>query len=329
MQDVNAERTDSRPTVYVTRTLPDAVEDRLRRDYDPRLNSTDALPTPADVIRDSRGAQALLPCPTDKIAADTIEQLDSSIRIISTFSVGYEHIDVEAARKRGIVVTNTPDVLTDATADIAMLLILGSARRVHEGQGLIYERTWGAWAPTGMRGIHVTGCRLGILGMGRIGQAVAKRAAGFDLEVFYHNRTQLAPELEYGATYCAELDELLKVSDILSIHCPSTPETIRILNAETISLLPDGAIVVNTARGNVVDDDALIDALKRRKLFSAGLDVFDGEPNIHPGYRDLPNVFLLPHLGSATRATRDAMGFRAVDNLDAYFAGNEPPDRVV
>jgi lactate dehydrogenase-like 2-hydroxyacid dehydrogenase len=318
----------SKPVVFVTRQLPDAVEERLKRDFSPRLNADDHLPGPDEVVEGCKGADALIPCPTDKITADVINRLDDSLKVIATFSVGHEHIDVNAARERGITVTNTPDVLTDATADIAMLLLLGAARRAYEGERMVRESTWGAWAPTAMRGVQVTGNRLGILGMGRIGQAMARRAAGFEMEVHYHNRSKLSQHLEFGATFHADLDSLLGVSDMLSIHCPSTPDTLKIINAERLAKLPDGAIVVNTARGNVVDDDALIAALKSGKLFAAGLDVFDGEPNIHPGYRELTNAFLLPHLGSATVATRDAMGFRAVDNLDAFFAGQEPLDRV-
>ncbi len=318
----------TKPKVFVTRRLPANVEARLTRDYEPRLNADDHLPGPDEVVEGCRGADALLPCPTDKITADVIERLDDSVKVIATFSVGYEHIDVAAAKKRGIAVTNTPDVLTDATADIAMLLILGAARRASEGETMVRQATWGAWAPTGMLGVQVTGNRLGILGMGRIGQAVARRAAGFEMEVHYHNRSKLPAAQEHGAVFHAELDGFLAVSDILSIHCPSTAETRKLLNAERIARLPDGAIVVNTARGNVVDDEALIAALKSGKLFAAGIDVFDGEPDIHPGYRGLVNAFLLPHLGSATVATRDGMGNRAVDNLDAFFAGKAPPDRV-
>ena len=257
-----------RPVVFVTRRLPEAVEERLRRGYAPRLNVDDRPPTADGIVEGCRGADALVPCPADGIGADVIARLDDSVKAIATFSVGYEHIDVAAARARGVVVANTPDVLTDATADIAMLLILGAAQRAHEGERMVREATWGAWAPTGMRGVHVTGARLGVLGMGRIGRAVARRAAGFDMEVHYHNRSRLPPELEAGATFHPALDGLLTVSDILSIHCPSTPETLKLLNAERIARLPDGAIVVNTARGDTVDDEALIAALESGKLFA-------------------------------------------------------------
>lgn len=318
-----------KPRVLVTRRLPDNVETRLKNDYRPDLNPDDQLYPGDELVARSTGADAILPCPTDKMTADVINGLDDSVKVIATFSVGHEHIDSQAAAARGITVTNTPDVLTDATAEIAMLLILGAARRAAEGERMIYDQTWGAWAPTGMRGIEVTGNRIGILGMGRIGQALAERARGFGMDVHYHNRSRLPADKEKGATFHDDLDSLLAVSNILSVHCPSSPETIKLINAERLAKLPDDAIVVNTARGNVVDDEDLIAALKSGKLFAAGLDVYDGEPNIHPGYRELKNAFLLPHLGSATRETRDAMGFRALDNLDAFFAGKEPPDRVV
>ena len=247
---------------------------------------------------------------------------------MATFSVGHEHIDLAACKKRGIAVGNTPDVLTDATADIALLLMLGAARRAYEGERLVREATWGAWGPTSMLGTHVTGKRLGIYGMGRIGQAVAKRARAFDMQIHYHNRTRLAPELEQGAVFHAVAEDILPYSDFLSINAPSSPDTNGFLNAKRIALLPDGAIVVNTARGPLVDDEALIAALKSGKLAGAGLDVFTGEPKIHPGYRPLQNTFLLPHLGSATVETRNAMGFKALDNLDAFFAGRPLPARV-
>ena len=316
------------PTVLVTRKLPEAVHERLTRDYEARLNDADRLYSGEEIARLAEGCDGLLPCPTDRLTKAVIDGLPPSIRIISTFSVGYEHIDVGAAKARGIIITNTPDVLTDATADIALLLMLGAARRAHEGERMVREATWSSWAPTGMIGTHMTGKRLGILGMGRIGRAVAKRARGFDMEIHYTNRRRLPPEQEQGALFHETAEEMFPNSDFLSINCPATAETHHFLNAERIRLLPKGAIVVNTARGTIVDDEALIAALKSGHLAAAGLDVYEGEPKINPGYRPLANTFLLPHLGSATVETRNAMGFRALDNLDAFFAGRTPPDRV-
>lgn len=317
-----------KPVVFVTRKLPEAVHERLRRGYEPRLNLSDRLYSGEELARVSEGADALLPCPTDKLTAAVIQQLPGSIKIIATFSVGYEHIDTAAAKARGMIVTNTPDVLTDATADITLLLLLGAARRAYEGERMVREATWSSWAPTGMLGTHITGKRLAIFGMGRIGQAVAKRARGFDMEIYYSNRRRLKPDQEQGAAFYQSPEEMLPHCDFLSINCPASAQTHHWLNANRIKLLPRGAIVVNTARGTTVDDDALIAALKSGHIAAAGLDVFENEPNINPNYRPLPNTFLLPHLGSATIETRNAMGFRALDNLDAYFAGRTPPDRV-
>jgi lactate dehydrogenase-like 2-hydroxyacid dehydrogenase len=319
---------NGRPTVLVTRKLPDAVTARLHRDYDARLNPDDHLYDGEEILRRAEAADALLVCPTDRMTADLLARLPASVRAIATFSVGHEHIDLAAARRRGLVVTNTPDVLTDATADIAILLMLGAARRAHEGERMIREGTWRSWGPTYMLGLHMTGKRLGILGMGRIGQAVAKRARAFDMIIHYANRTRLPPARENGALFHADAEEMLPHCDFLSINCPATPETHHFVNARRIAKLPDGAIVVNTARGGIVDDEALIAALESGKLAAAGLDVYEGEPDIHPGYRTLPNTFLLPHFGSATIETRNAMGFKCLDNLDTFFAGREPPDRV-
>jgi lactate dehydrogenase-like 2-hydroxyacid dehydrogenase len=319
----------NRPVVLVTRKLPAAVEARLARNYDSRFNPDDRVYSADELIALAEGAQAIIPTHTEKLNADVIGRLPACVRAICSFSVGFDHIDLQAAKQRGILVTNTPDVLSDATAEIAMLLLLGAARRAHEGEQLIRTRTWHEWSPTYRLGIQVTGKRLGILGMGRVGQAMARRARGFDMQIHYHNRRRLTPELEAGATFHDTVEGLLPHCEFLSIHCPATPETHHLLNTQRIALLPDGAVVVNTARGAVVDDDALIDALRSGKLFAAGLDVFNNEPDIHPGYNDLPNAFLLPHIGSATRETRDAMGFRALDNLDAIFAGQEPGDRLV
>jgi lactate dehydrogenase-like 2-hydroxyacid dehydrogenase len=315
--------------VVVTRKLPRAVEARLERDYDARFNKEDKVYTSEELIDLAAGADAIIPCHTEKLTAEVIQRLPDSIRAICSFSVGYDHIDLAAAKARGITVTNTPEVLSDATAEIAMLLMLGAARRAYEGEHQIRTETWADWSATYQLGIQVTGKRLGILGSGRVGQIMAKRARGFDMEIHYYNRSRLPADLEAGAIYHESVEELLPHCDFLSIHCPATPETHHLINAERIALLPDGAIVVNTARGAVVDDAALIEALRSGKLFAAGLDVFNNEPNIDPRYKELANTFLLPHIGSATRETRDAMGFRALDNLDAVISGGEPRDRLV
>jgi len=314
--------------VLVTRKLPQAVEARLARDYDARFNKQDTVYNSKQIIDLAAGADAIIPCHTEKLTAEVIQQLPDSIRAICSFSVGYDHIDLDAAKARGIIVTNTPEVLSDATAEIAMLCLLGAARRAYEGEREIRTETWADWSATYQLGIQVTGKRLGILGAGRVGQIMAKRARGFDMEIHYYNRNRLPAELEAGAIYHESVEALLPHCDFLSIHCPATPETHHLINAERIALLPDGAIVVNTARGAVIDDNALIDALRSGKLFAAGLDVFNNEPNIDPRYKELPNTFLLPHIGSATRETRDAMGFRALDNLDAIVSGGEPRDRL-
>ena len=319
----------NKPVIFVTRNLPEAVTQRLKASYEARLNPGDGVLTAEQVLKGAEGADALLVTPTDKMTAELIGKLPASIRMIATFSVGYEHIDVNAAKARGLPVSNTPDVLTDATADIALLLMLGAARRAYEGERAVRDATWKSWSTTYMLGTHMTGKRLGVFGMGRIGQAVAKRARAFDMQIHYYNRRRLPEHMEQGAIYHASADEMLPVCDFLSINAPGGPETYHWLNAERISRLPDKAIVVNTSRGGLVDDTALIAALRSGKLFAAGLDVFEGEPNINPEYRSLSNVFLLPHLGSATIDTRNAMGFKALDNLDAFFQGRELPDRVV
>lgn len=317
-----------KPVVLVTRRLPLAVEQRLQRDYDAHLNADDELYSSDRLLALAAAADAIIPCHTESLNAEVIARLPESVRAICSFSVGYDHIDLAAAKARGITVTNTPDVLSNATAEIAMLLMLGAARRAHEGARMLRTDTWADWSAIGQLGVEVTGKRLGIIGMGRVGQVMARRARGFDMEIHYYNRHRLSAEIEAGAIYHADLSDLLPHCQFLSVHCPATPDTRQLLNAERIALLPDGAVVVNTARGAVVDDDALIMALQSGKLFAAGLDVFNGEPDIDPRYRDLDNTFLLPHIGSATQETRDAMGFRALDNLDAIIAGREPRDRL-
>lgn len=317
-----------RPVLFVTRKLPDAVEARAARDYDVRLNADDSQYDADALISNSEDVDAILVCSTEKFTADVIGRLSSRVRAIATFSVGYEHIDINAAKARGLIVTNTPDVLTDATADIALLCLLGAARRQHESTAMLRENQWGRWDATSLLGVHMTGKRLGVLGMGRIGRAVAKRARAFDMEIHYNNRSRLAPDLEQGAIFHENPEDMLPHSEFLSINCPSTPETHHFLNAERIALLPDGAVVANTARGDIVDDKALIAAAASGKISGVGLDVYEGEPTFDQGYLTLSNAFLLPHIGSATVDTRDAMGFRALDNLDAVFAGTEPRDKL-
>ncbi len=317
-----------KPVVLATRRFPDDVTVRLDRDYQARLNPEDRLYDAEALIAAAAGAEAIMTCSTEKYSAAVIERLPDGVRALATFSVGTEHIDLDAARARGLVVTNTPDVLTDATADITLLCLLGAARRAFEGQSMLRAGQWHGWTTTQLLGTHFTGKRLGILGMGRIGQAVARRARAFDMTIHYANRRRLPPELEAGAIYHADPEEMLGQIDFLSINCPASPETHHFLDAARIARLPDGAVVVNTARGQIVDDAALIAALESGKLGAAGLDVFEGEPDLDPGYLDLPNAFLLPHMGSATVETRNAMGFKCLDNLDALFAGREPPDRV-
>jgi len=315
-----------KPTVFVTRKLPLAVEDRLQRDYQARLNPDDQLYSRDEIIARARGAQAILPCHTEHFPADVVRRLPDEVKIIANFSVGYDHVDLEAARARGIVVTNTPDVLSDATAELTMMLMIGAARRAGEGEKLVRERLWKDWSPAFMVGTQVTGKRLGILGMGRVGRVVARRARGFDMQIHYHDLRPL-PSTEAG-TYHDTLDDMLPYCDFLSLHCNVTPATRGLIDARRLALLPDGAILINAARGALVDDDALVQALQSGKLRAAGIDAYNNEPNVDPRLTALPNTFLMPHIGSATRETRDAMGFRALDNLDAFFAGREPGDRV-
>ena len=316
------------PKILVTRHLPTPVEARLSEQFDVVLNNDDRLLSNEQIISALKGFDGLLAAPTDNCDAHFIAALPESVKILATFSVGYDHIDIPAAEKTGLTVTNTPDVLTDATADLAILLMLGAARGAYWGDKMVRDQNWKTWSPTHPLGIDVTGRRLGILGMGRIGRAVAKRARAFDMKIHYHNRSKLPDDQACGAEYHTSLQELAPHCDFLSIHCGSTPQTRGSLNQEIIKALPDGAVVINTARGDIVNDDALINALQSGKVAAAGLDVFNNEPDIDPRYRTLDNVFLLPHLGSATPQTRIAMGMRAVDNLEQFFAGRTPRDQI-
>jgi lactate dehydrogenase-like 2-hydroxyacid dehydrogenase len=316
-------------TLVISRRLPAPVEQRAAKDYSARLNADDEPYTADRLLALAAGADGLLVCPGNTVDAALIARLPDTVKIVATYSVGYDHIDVQAAAKRGLVITNTPEVLTDATADTAILLMLAAARRAGEGERVIRAGQWDGWKPTQLLGTHITGKRLGILGMGRIGQAVARRARGFDMTIHYSDIRRLQPAQEQGAIYHADPDALLGQVDVLTLHMPGGADTARFLNAARLARLPKGAIVVNSARGTLVDDDALIAALKSGHIAAAGLDVFANEPKLHAGYLGLENVVLLPHLGSATVETRNAMGYRALDNLDAFFAGKTPPDKVV
>ncbi len=318
----------AKPKLLISRKLRPHVEARAARDYNVVLNPDDNVFTSDELISKCRTVDAVLPCHSEHFSADVINAIGSGLKIIANHSVGTDHVDLAAAKCAGIVVTNTPDVLSDATAEIAILCMLGAARRGAEGDALVRSGQWAFWSPAFMVGRQITGKRFGVLGMGRVGQVTAERARGFGMEIHYHNRRRLPAHLEKGANFHDTLDSLLASSDVLSLHCPSTPENIGIINARTLGQLPDGAIVVNTARGALIDETALVDALTSGKLFSAGLDVFQTEPGGNPVLSSLNNVFLLPHIGSATEETRDAMGFRALDNLDAFFAGRDPTDRV-
>jgi lactate dehydrogenase-like 2-hydroxyacid dehydrogenase len=314
--------------LLITRKLPDAVERRAAQAYDADLNARDRQYSAAEMVKKAAGMDAILCTVTDDFSATIIGKLPESVRILATFSVGYDHIDVAAAQARGITVANTPDVLTGATADITMLLILGAARRASEGEALMRQDAWQGWAPTHLMGTEVSGKRLGIMGMGRIGQAVARRARGFDMQIHYSDAVRRDLPAELDATFHTDADAMLPLCDFLALHVPLLPETRGWLDAKRLARLPKGAIVVNSSRGPVVDDAALIAALKSGHIAAAGLDVFTVEPRANPGYRALPNTFLLPHLGSATIETRTAMGNRALDNLDAFRAGKQPPDLV-
>ena len=320
---------NKKPLVLVTRKLPDSVEARLSEHFETILNPDDRLYSRDELLQLAEKVDAILPCHTEKFPADTIALLPDRIKAIANYSVGVDHVDLNAAREKQIIVTNTPDVLSDATAEIAILLMLGAARRASEGERLIRNQQWKDWSPAFMVGQQISNKRLGILGMGRVGRVVARRARGFDMKIHYHNRKRLDANQEQGAIYHSTVEELVSEIDVLSINCPASENTRGLLNGQLIAKLPAHAIVINTSRGVIVDDEALIDALKSGRIAAAGLDVFNGEPDaIHPEYRQLDNVFLLPHIGSATEETREAMGFRAIDNLIAIFNGKEPGDRV-
>ncbi len=319
----------AKPVLLITRRLPAAVEARAAREFEARLNPDDVRRTGADVARLAEGADAVLCCPAEKLDAAAIAALPASVRVLGTFSVGFDHIDIKAAAARGIAVCNTPDVLSVATAECAFLLILAAARRAGEGERMVRAGAWDGWAPTQLIGTQVSGRRLGIFGLGRIGRELARMARGFGMEVHYLDQQRLPEALEQGAIFHPTDATFLPVCDVLSLHAPGGEGTRAWLDAERIARLPPGAIVANAARGSLIDDAALIAALRSGQVAAAGLDVYNNEPALDPAYRSLENVVLLPHLGSATRATRDAMGFLALDGIATLLAGGTPPNRVL
>ena len=313
--------------ILITRKLIKSSEDYASKIFDVKFNKEDKVMTKDDLIKNSSDCDGILSSLTEKIDAEVISKLSSSIKIISNFAVGFGNIDIVAARNKNIIVTNTPEVLTDATAEIGMLVLLGAARRAKEGIEWVNKKNW-KWSADFLMGKQLSGARLGILGMGRIGRAVAHRAKSFGMIIHYYNRSQLDKNLEQGAIYHNSLESLLSVSNFFSINCPATKETKHIINKDTLKHFPDGAILSNTARGDMIDDNAMVEALKSGKIFSLGLDVYNGEPNICSEYLTLSNVFVLPHLGSATIDTRTAMGNLAVSNLEEFFKNGKCKNTV-
>ena len=318
----------SKKKILITRRLPDAVEARARATYDVTQHSDDRQMGIDEMLETAKTVDALLITLNEKCRKDVIDRMPGNIKCISTFSIGFDHIDLDACKARGISVGNAPHGVTVATAEIAMLLLLGSARRAGEGENMIRTKSWPGWAPLQLVGQRLDGKKLGIYGFGKIGQALAQRARGFDMEIHYYDIYRQPADKEKGAIYHETLDSLMNVSQFFSINAPSTPETRGFFNKATIEKLPHGAIVVNTARGDLVNDADMIAALKSGRLGYAGLDVYAGEPKINEGYYALPNTFLFPHLGSAAIEARNQMGYEALDNIDAHFAGKDLPFKL-
>jgi glyoxylate reductase len=319
-----------RPLVIVTRKLPDVVEARMMELFDARLNGDDVPLTPQELAAAAAEADVIVPTVTDKIDAALLANAGPRLKLIANFGVGVDHIDLAAAQARGIAVTNTPGVLTEDTADMTMALILAAARRLAEGDGLIRDGKWAGWSPTFMLGQRLAGKRLGIVGMGRIGQALARRARGFGLLIHYHNRRRVEEDVEreLEATYWQSLDQMLARVDIVSVNCPHTPGTYHLLSARRLKLLRPHSIVVNTSRGGIIDETALTQMLAKREIAAAGLDVFEHEPAVNVRLRRLDNVVMTPHMGSGTREGRIDMGEKVIINIKTFADGHRPPDRV-
>ena len=320
-----------RLSVVVTRRLPEPVETRLGELFNVKLNETDAPMSRADLAEAMKGADVLVPTLTDEIDQSLLAQAGDRLKLVANYGAGFDHIDVATARQRGVLVTNTPGVLTDDTADMTMALILAVSRRLKEGAAKMQAGEWEGWSPLDMIGHRVTGKRLGIVGMGRIGQAVARRARAFGMQIDYHNRKRLHADIEDGleATYWESLDQMLARTDVISVNCPHTPATYHLLSARRLKLLKPTAYIVNTARGEIVDENALIRMLKAGEISGAGLDVFENEAAVSPELRDLPNVMLLPHMGSATMEGRMEMGEKVLINIKTFADGHRPPDQVL
>lgn len=321
-----------KPLVVVTRKLPDSIETRMRELFDARLNLEDTPLTREQLIDAARTADILVPTVTDEIDEELLNQPDLRLRLIANFGNGVDNIDVAAAHARGITVTNTPKVLTEDTADMTMALILAVPRRLIEGASVLTDgKHWAGWSPTWMLGHRLGGKRLGIVGMGRIGQAVARRAHAFGLQIHYHNRRPVAPRIaeELGATYWESLDQMLARMDIVTVHSPHTPATYHLLSARRLKLLQPHAILINTARGEIIDEQALAELLDQGKIAGAGLDVFEFEPTINPKLLKQPNAVLLPHMASATIEGRIEMGEKVIINIRTWMDGHKPPDRVL
>jgi len=321
----------TKPLVIVTRRLPDVIETRMMELFNCRLNSDDEPMDQAALIEAVKQADVLVPTVTDRIDAAVLSQAGPNLRLIASFGTGVDHIDLKSARQRGITVTNTPGVLTEDTADMTMALILSVARRLTEGERLARSGKWTGWSPTAMLGHRIGGKRLGIVGMGRIGQAVARRARGFGLSIHYHNRRRVDEEIEneLEATYWESLDQMLARMDVISVNCPHTPATFHLLSARRLKLMRPDALLINTARGEVIDENAMVRMLVAGELGGAGLDVYENEPAINPKLLKLPNVVLLPHMGSATIEGRRAMGEKVIINIKTFADGHRPPDRVL
>ncbi len=321
----------NKPRVVVTRKLPDPIETRMMELFDVQLNLTDEAMSKTDLIEAVRTADVLVPTVTDRIDANILSQAEESLRLVANYGTGVDHIDLTIARQRGITITNTPDVLTEDTADMTMGLILAVSRRLTEGERRLRNGDWHGWAPTSMLGHRIYGKRLGIVGMGRIGQALARRARGFGLSIHYHNRHKLHEEveLELEATYWESLDQMLARMDVISVNCPHTPATYHLLSARRLKLLQGHAVIVNTSRGEVIDENALTRMLVGGEIGGAGLDVFEHEPAVNPKLVALDNVVLLPHMGSATFEGRIDMGEKVLINIKTFIDGHNPPDRVL